>query len=457
MTQLVAWLLVCLALAWVLRKRPVWAVALVLVIFTVVPSAAGSFVTGLKSGPIAFHPATWLIFSILVVQLVTNPRALGLGLARHPYATLVIGVFSAGALLTSYVYGTGGTRLLADQIVGPFVLFLLAVVFAYGDRRSTELLRNTLLVLMAGEAVLTLVQSAVGSFVFWPTYYAQFDYLTSDRIDRFDRWFGTTDSALALSLGVAVAGALSLSLRSSVLRLGLLVVYLLSMLVTQSRTAAAIMVAVILLSIVRARMAVWARALTGVALAVVGYLVLTSTLVAGLLGRVANDTGSTDARVRALAFFTAHWTEFVATGRGLTSNYDIARQAGLETSLENSYLMYAVDLGFILTTLYFGLQLALLLAYGRQRGLRGATLAGLIAAVLQYSSSAVAYSNFNGVLIWTALAIVVLARSLTPPLSSGGPGGSSVRSSPVGPPQLEGAATRAGAPARARASTASVS
>ncbi len=74
--------------------------------------------------------------------------------------------------------------------------------------------------------------------------------------------------------------------------------------------------------------------------------------------------------------------------------------------------MYAVDVGWALTLVYFGAQLALILRHGFRHRLPGATMAAVIAFVLPHVSSALAWSNLTGTFLWSTLALVVLAGTI---------------------------------------------
>lgn len=410
MTRLLAWLILCLLVSWLLRGRPGWIAGVTLLLSTLVPSVAGYHFTGIAAGTLAFHPSDWLILGGLLMQVITNPIAISRAVARHPYAVMIVMIFAAGAFITSRTTGSGGTRLLVDQVVAPFALFLLVVAHGYRNKHVVMMLRNVMLIAMAAESVLVLIQSALGRAVLWESDYPKIAWFT--RVG-YDRWLGSTDSPLALSLGLAVAGGLALGVGRGLIRFPLLILYLLAMLITQSRTGAVALILIILFSILRSHMALWARALTTAAVVVTGYIIASSNIVAGLVSRVSNDTGSTDARVRAVGFVLGHLSQFLVAGGGLISSYTIARNAGLQTSLESSYLMYVVDTGFILATLYFGLQMALILRYGRQQALLGGTLAALMGALIQHTFSSTGFSNFNGMFIWAIIGLVVAAHSLT--------------------------------------------
>jgi hypothetical protein len=422
MTQLAAWIAVCLVVALILRSHPVHGICVVIIVWVAVPAVAGHLLTGRSTGSLAFHPATWLVLAIFAVQLLLRPAVMLAAVGRHAILFLVLAIFTLGAFLSSRIGNSGGTRLLLDQIIGPFLLFWVVVAAAHQQRRTGLLLRNTVLFVVAAECVLALVQQYLGRILFYEDDYLRLYWFN---LDRFDRWMGTTDSPLILSLAICIAGALTVGLRNWVLRFGLLVLYLIGTTITQSRTGTALMCLIILYSILRSRMAFWARALTTVALVVAGYFIAASDLVSGLASRLTNDTGSADARLRAFQFFTENWTSYLATGYGLTSSYNIARDSGLQTSIESSYLMYVVDTGLILATAYFGAQFALLLRYGNQTAYLGASLAALVGTVLQHTFSGVAGTNLAGTLIWTALAMMVVGRSVsvasTASTSSGAP------------------------------------
>src|SRR6478752_5072929 len=127
MAQLAVWLVVCVAIAWLLRRRVAYAVGTVIIVWSAVPAVGGHHIIGIAGSGIAFHPATWLVLCVFLVQLVMNPVAIGSALARHYLVTLAVVVFALGAFITSRVTASGGTRLLMDQIVGPFLLWWLIV------------------------------------------------------------------------------------------------------------------------------------------------------------------------------------------------------------------------------------------------------------------------------------------------------------------------------------------
>lgn len=403
MAQLAAWLVVCLALATLLRQRPVALVALAFALWTFIPAVVGVRFIGLNARtPFAFHPASWLILSCLAVQLLWNPKPLGQAIARHPYLTVVVSAFSLIALTTSLAEGSGGSRLLMDQIVCPYVMAVLLI--AHAQKGERDGMRNTVLCLAAAQGALSLAQSAVGSTIFYSDAYATIQWFDPDRIDR---WMGTTDSPLILSVLLCAAAALTLGLRSEALRVGLLVLYMASVLVTQSRVGAIVIGGVLVLAIFRSQVSLLTRILATISLAFTTWYLATSELAGGLLGRLQNDTGSNAARERAFGYALTHWDQYLASGTGLGSSYEFARNAGLESSLESSYLMYAIDVGIIVATVYFGAQIVILLKHGYRAHPVGMALASVLVIGLQHASSALAFVNLTGSLVWIMLGCLV--------------------------------------------------
>lgn len=413
MTRLAILLVVCLGLALVLRRRPVHLVCLALALWFAVPAIAAKLVTGIGSGPIAFHPSTWLLLLTAVVQLLINTETMVAALARHVHVFLAVFVFLAGALLTSQALGTGGTRLMGDQVVGPVLAFWLVVAFGTGRAALLTLVRNTVLVVVAVECLLSIVQFGVGNII---VFSAQYESLYWFNPLRFTRWMGSTDSPLVFSLAVSAAAPLTMGVRNGTLRFGLLMLFLVGTVITQSRTGVAVMAVVLIYVIVRAAMGVLTRLMYVILLIIAGVALVGSSIVSGLTTRLSNDTGSSEARGLALRWFMDHWTDYLVLGQGLTSSYRIALEAGLQTSLESSVLMYAVDAGVLLAVVYFGSQIVLLARHARYSTVPGLAVAALIGLLLQHTFSGVASSSLVGVLTWTLLGLVVASdrRDLAP-------------------------------------------
>ncbi len=404
MAQLAACVLALFALAAVLRRHPVAVVAIAMALWFALPAVAAYRLTGVDGGTLGFHPSTWLLVGACCVQVLFEPRRMAATLSRHRYLSLVVATFTLGAAVTSRLLDSGGTRLLGDQIVAPFLAFWLVVTFATRPSQ-VRLLRNVLLVVVAAECVLALVQRGFGRLLLFES---DFEKLYWFHPERFSRWMGTTDSPLLLSTAICAAAPLAVGLRRTSVRLVLLVLFVVGVVIVQSRTGAATIALVVLYVVLRARVSLLNRVVVSAAVVIGGVALFSTTLVAGLGDRIGNDTGSSEARGLAFRFFLEHARQWFFVGEGLTSSYRVTSEAGLVTSLESSYLMYAVDVGLVLATFYFGAQYAVVIGARRhRRSVLGVLPATVLVLTLQHTFSGLGSADLLGVLVWLLLAMLV--------------------------------------------------
>jgi hypothetical protein len=404
--HLAAWLMVALSVSFLLRDRPIHCACLALAVWTFIPSVAAGHVVGAVSGPLAAHPATWLILAQAGVCLLLRPRPMTKALSRYLYVWLVGVVFIVAAVVTSQLMQSHGLVLLLDQVVGPLVLFWIIVSYGREQEGSVYLLRGTIIGLAVVESVLALVQKSQHSILVYGGDYANlywFDPL------RFQRWMGTTDSPLVLATLICVAAPLAVGLRNTLLRMSSMLIMLLGAITSQSRVGVAVMCVMLVYLLARGRMGVFTRLVAVTLLFFAARAILSSTLVSGISSRLSNDTGSSRARGLAWGVFGDLLHSLILTGNGLTSNYRIASEAGLQTSLESSFLMYTVDLGLLLTVAWFGVQVVIAIVHGTRRPPVGMLPAVVIALAVPQTFSALAFSNLVGVLMWSALGLLVIA------------------------------------------------
>jgi hypothetical protein len=398
MTHLGAWLAIASMISWRWRHRPAVSVAVALVVWTLVPATSAYRIVGATAGPLAAHPATWLVLVQLGVFMLSDPWRLGSTVDRHLFLSIFIPIFTVSAVAMSVLNGYSGLRLLLDQIVGPAAAFFIVVSASREGASVAPLLRNTIVGLAAFESVLAFVQSRVGSVLWFNP-------------ERFDRWMGTTDSPLVLSLLIVIAAPLTVGFRNSALRFATLMVLALGVISSQSRVGVAMISAVVIYLLVRGKMGLVTRILSLFVVVVTARQLLQSNLVSGVSSRLSNDSGSSAARNRAFDLFIGEldWISWV--GRGLTSNYQVAAEGGLLTSFESSFLMYAVDVGLPLALLYFGTQFAVILWHAPGNRVGGAFLGALLGAVCQHTFSALGFSNLSGFVIWCAMALEIIGST----------------------------------------------
>jgi O-Antigen ligase len=400
-TELIAWIACCFALSILLRRRPAILVAISLVVWAAVPAVAGSVVTGIASGSLSLAPSTWLVVAILVVQVLYDVRAIlwEIGHRILVYLALFL-VILVAFLATKTSPGGSGLVLFADQIAAPVTLFMIVCIALRARPADMFLLRNTIIGVATAESVLAIVQYSTHSIIFYRSYFLT-NYWFNEV--KFDRWMGTIDQPLALSFLVCVAVPLVAGMRQVWLQTPILILMAIGVVITQSRTGVAVVGLGIVYVIVRSRIPGIAKVLSLVAMSVVGYFVFSSSLIAGVAGRVEFDEGSAAARQDALNYFFNHWLDYFFTGGGISFSYRFAELGGLETSLESAILMYAIDIGVVFSLLYFGVQLVIVLRSALRPGCPGLFLAGVLAIVIPQTYSSLATNSIAGALLWIVL------------------------------------------------------
>ncbi len=402
--HLLLWILACAVAALALRRHPAVAALAVVALWFTVPAAGSYLLTGQSDGWLSLHAATWLIFMILVFQVTFEPSVLADAAARHIYAVVVMGAVLASAILSTAVNGQGeGGVLLVDQILAPALFFLFVVGSAARDERVVPWLRNGLLALGALVCLVAVAQWLTGSVLFYEAGFRTRYWFNPEG----PRWMGLLDQPLTLSLAACVVAPLTVSLRRLWLQVALLALFGAGVLVSQSRVGLIVLAAVILYVAVATRKPAAARVgLLGVLAALVVWA-LSGPLAEGLLNRLEDDNGSAAARTSAVLTVLKRWPEYLFEGQGVSGSYRVADQGGLGTSLENSFLMYGVDLGLFFSLLYFGLLTVLVLKNFRRTLPGGLAVAGLLAIAIPQTYSGLATRSAAAILLWTVVALIV--------------------------------------------------
>ncbi|SKB61559.1 O-antigen ligase like membrane protein [Arthrobacter sp. 49Tsu3.1M3] len=444
--QLAAWAGVCLAAAFLFRQRARVPLAAVLGLWLLVPAIGSATLTGVSSGPLSVHPATWLVLSIFLVRLFHDPASIRMVVGRHFLLFLVLVLVIGAAFLATSTSGNGGGMvLLVDQIVVPVLFFLLLLAEAVRGGGLVQMLRSVLLALVALACAVAVAQWLTGSVLFYESGFKTQYWFARDS----GRWMGTLDQPLALSLVVSVAAPLVAGLTRQWLQAGLLGLMAVAVLISQSRVGLVALAVATIVVVLFTRRPVWVKAAMLLVMTGVGTAIMTSPLVAGVAARVADDTGSSEARGLALEYFLSRWNEYTVAGQGIGSSYRVAVQAGLQTSFENPILMYGIDFGLLFAVLYFG-AMAVLVFRGMRSGYPGLTLAGIMALVIPQTYSSLATRSAGGIVIWTVLAMVVIAAD------EARRGDSAPAKAPAQAFAAKQAAAKAAAPAKAPAAPANV-
>lgn len=400
--MMVIWIGLCLVGALLLHQRPVWMVIVSLSLWTLIPGVAGGLFVGRTTGLFGYQPGGWFVLCCLAVVLIRRPRELLAEIAGRwvMYLCLTF-VILAAAVITLLGTTPPGIVIVGDQMLVPVGMFALASMAFRSDPSSRFLLRNAVLALAAVQSLLALLQWVAASTLVYPARFATNYWLTPS----WDRWMGTTDHPLVLSMLVCAAVPLVAGLRRPVVQVMLLALMASAVLITQSRTAAALLPIGVLYVVFRSRARRSAKFALSLMVAVGGVALLLSPLTAGLGSRLLDDTGSADARGAAWSFFLANWDRFVVFGDGISTSFSVAKVGGLSTSLESAYLMYAVGVGAIVATGYFGVQVVILLRSLNGPRMRGVLLSGLIVLIIPQTFSSLGVDTLCGPLLWVVLAL----------------------------------------------------
>jgi hypothetical protein len=405
--HLLLWIGLCLTSAFLFRKRVRVLLAGVLCLWFLVPAVGAPVITGVSSGPLSVHPATWLVLSLFVSRLLHDPRSVKVAVARHFMLFLVLLLVMVAAYLSSASSSNGGGMvLLVDQIVIPVLFFLILLSDAARGGGLVAVLRAVMLSLVALVCIVAAVQWLTGRVLFYESGFSTQYWFARDS----GRWMATLDQPLALSLVICVAAPLVAGLKRHWLQAALLALMAVGMLVSQSRVGLGALAVAVVAVLLVTRRAAWVNAAMLLVVAGTAAAIMASPLVAGVAARVADDTGSTQARGLALDYFLGRWSEFAVAGQGIGSSYRVAVQAGLETSFENPILMYGIDFGLLFSFLYFGSMAVLVLRNGIGNGYPGLALAGVMAVVIPQTYSSLATRSAAGIVVWTVLAMMVIAR-----------------------------------------------
>ncbi|MHA7155257.1 hypothetical protein [Arthrobacter sp. TMN-50] len=404
--QLFAWVGLCFLAAFLLRARPAAAILCVIALWFFVPTVGSYLITGQRVGPLTFHASTWLTFAVFVIQVGSNPQALRQALVRHSYLFLVLGlIFAVSFLTTRTMQSGGGMVLFIDQMVAPAIIFLLILAAGATTHGFATTLRNFLFLCASVVTGIAIWQWFEGNVIFYEEgFLTQFWFNPETQ-----RWMGTFDQPLALSLVLCTLMPLLAGVRSLYLAIPMLALFMTGVLISQSRVGIVVASAGAIYAIVFAH---HRRRTKAVVLAAIGtgfFFLLASPLALGILGRVSDDTGSTEARNRAYGIFLRDWDRYLFTGQGVTSSYEASEYAGLQTSFESSLLMYAVDIGIVFAVLYFGTLLYIVVAYRSRHAVPGLTIAGLIVVLIPHSYSGLATRSVAGIIVWTIVAMTVIA------------------------------------------------
>lgn len=413
--QFVLWLSICAAISIFSGKRTYIPLILATVLWFCIPWVASDLLTGIPPkglGPIpSMHPGTWLILLTFVLRLVAGKSGIPAVINEHSVVFLTLGIFLLLAFaLTATGSGFKGAASLVYIFVCPIMFSILILVEQNKSSNFPTVLRNTILLIATAQGVLGIVQYLTKSVIFFDSYYSR-QYWWSETLSRS---IGSTDHPIMLSILMCAGIALSMGMRSALLRMALPLFFIVPVIFTGSRVGLIVAAAVVAWVILVGPIGWIARILLMGALSFAIFLTFSGAVLQGAFGRFEDDSGSTRVRLLAYDLFGDVWPDYLYLGGGATHSYDLLGAAGLETSFESSGLTYAIDYGVIPIILYFVAMGAL--AFNRYRRKKPAIPGSAIA----FTAVFIQFQSYSGGTIQSSastflwLLVALSACSLTP-------------------------------------------
>ncbi|CAH0130093.1 hypothetical protein [Microbacterium sp. Bi128] len=393
MAQLAVWMVVCVAIALTLQRRPILVLGVILALRILIPSTGGWVLIGNWQGSAAIHPATLLLLTWAPFFFLSNVPSVAEELRRH---RIIHGLLSLAVVLFAVVaiVQSGPTSLIGltnSVLAGVLFFFSLRVSEILRPGTITKIAR-ILISLMIFESLLVVFQWITGTLLPWSAL-LQFALAV--------RPLGTFDSPLDLGLAAALVIPLLVGVRRAVLRYVFALILAVAVVLSESRTPT-IFAAIGLLFLVFAAMRTVRSFVTMIVVVGLGSaLVFNLQIFSGLAERFTGDDGnSAAARSVATDYIMQNIGSVLILGNGWGSSYQL-KGTLLETSLENGYAILAFDLGGVGVLC---LLLAQVLIVLRRKGYPGSWLAAVFAIAGGFAYSGITTMSAISIVMWTVFA-----------------------------------------------------
>lgn len=386
-------------------RRPVYAISAIVAARVLIPIVANDFLMSGSPLGSAFHVSSLWIFITFAFAIIGKPRTLEVAVSSHPLGWSLIALFLAiGTATTIALAPPSVLASFVSTVCAPIVFGLLVASCVFRDARNRIQLARVLVFLASTQAVFIVLQVLSGSSIVWEAErLARQHWFTTPVINR---PFGTMDNPIEAAVFIACTiPLLLLAVRSLAPRLMLLFLALASVALTESRlaTVAAVVCASYVLwkssTSLGSFLAAWAM----VCAAVFILFPLVSRDVAQRFGSLLTGTDeSASVRDSAWNYVQANWGDYLSVGGGYRTGSSVDGSY-LESSLENSYLIYGFDFGFVALAIY----ICALLAIGfTGRAPECSVRVALVAALaLAAGFSGFANPSAFGPIIWMMIAM----------------------------------------------------
>lgn len=351
---------------------------------------------------------TVLILTAVLMLLILRHRDVTRFASANRLIMILLGLVIFWALALSYARaGSQSIALVVSQIVAPSALFLIVATEVHFRRESRGVLIQVVVLIGILEATLALAQAYLADPLLYEASLADVDW----RPVGDGRALGTLDHPLTLSLLLAVALALSVRTRHRWIMLLQAVVITAGIVASQSRTGFVIACLLFVLILVGRAATVPGKIIAAASVAGVLLVLSTRSDVLNAVGaRFGEDGGSAELRGVALQYFSENWVNYFIVGDGMGASYLVADRAGLSSSFENSFIMYCIDLGVIVTIVYFGIMVLVVLERALRSSERSLWLCGAVVVIVPQTFSALSTHTAAGVIVWFSLGLVYVSR-----------------------------------------------
>jgi hypothetical protein len=120
---------------------------------------------------------------------------------------------------------------------------------------------------------------------------------------------------------------------------------------------------------------------------------------------------SSNLRQEAYSYIGSHLGEYLITGGGYASSFALKNSGTIRSSLENGYLMLAVDIGIIAALVYLFVQLRVVSQSLASRQSLPSALGAIAAIGMASTFSSIATRSSALVVVWMAVCMAMLGRS----------------------------------------------
>lgn len=391
--------MLCFILATMFASRPVWLLSAAIVIRVLVPFyVSNTWMVGL-------HMAGYLVAATAIMQLILyRPRVARVILNSKVeiFLFFILMLLMLVNSVSAYSSIINVLMNLAIIYLAPFVLYLLLKMEIHRlGLDAIKIISLPFHLVMLYEFWLAVRQEETGEILVYSEITQKALWFQVN--DSLGRSYGTLEGGLELSTLCIFAIAMTFWIKNSILRTSLIMIYMYTNLLGNGRAAVFLSIFVAVVVILFSRSSIPSK-LFSMVLGVLGFLFLYSSEAGqSIIEKINDDGGSNQKRMDALYWVSNNFQHFAMTG--YSGNRDLRSSGQLSSSLENAYLIAAMDYGLIFSFVLIVLQMYILIRNARslEGMIMGVGALGVV--IVNMTNSGFATNSNSAYLIWIALGI----------------------------------------------------